>query len=538
MGHKRAMKSKATAKRILGEVPLSADIYWLLRQSEGAPTKNYYLNKLDAALPHWVDQVTKSRDRSNLEGKKILIFAALHYWISHITLVGSTLSGLGHDVNLMYLPFARWEEPINRFDLRRQDLYTKGVLQKANSILNPISLLDVKVGNVHVPKHLEKQVEKISLRDTQYTLQQERVYTDSSLYRLRLARNRDAAQKALHWMMEESPEVVVIPNGSILEMGIVYEVAKYLGIPTITYEFGEQRNRIWLALNKEVMRQETNDLWESLKDRPFPNVELEKVRDLFDSRQKADLWKNFSRQWQVVPSQGGDQVRQTLGLDERPVVVLAANVIGDSLTLDRQLFSDSMTEWLERTVKFFAERSDLQLVVRIHPGERYAKGPSVADTVNQALQMIPENIHFIHADDETNTYDLLEIADIGLVYTTTVGLEMAMSGVPVLVVGQTHYRGKGFTFDPDSWENYFARLVYFAQDQKSFRLTPEQIELAWKYAYVFFFEYPAPFPWPMPKFWKELEEWPIERVLSAEGMAEYGDTFHYLVGEPRSWTDS
>ena len=108
------------------------------------------------------------------------------------------------------------------------------------------------------------------------------------------------------------------------------------------------------------------------------------------------------------------------------------------------------------------------------------------------MQTIPENIHLISAEDQTNTYDLLEIADVGLVYTTTVGLEMAMSGVPVLVVGQTHYRGKGFTFDPSTWEDYFSMLVSFGQDRESFRLTSEQIELAWQYAYIFFFEYPAP----------------------------------------------
>ncbi len=37
--------------------------------------------------------------------------------------------------------------------------------------------------------------------------------------------------------------------------------------------------------------------------------------------------------WQEQPSQGGEQIRKTLQLDQRPVVLLAANVIGDSLTL-------------------------------------------------------------------------------------------------------------------------------------------------------------------------------------------------------------
>jgi hypothetical protein len=532
------MKPKVTAKRILGELPLTADLYWLLWQSEEPPIKNYYLNKLEAALPHWVDQVLNAKVPSKNNGKKVLIFAALHYWISHTTLIGTTLAGFGYDVVLMYLPYARWEVPINRFDLRRQDLYSKRVLRKAEPILQSVSLLDIKGQKEPLPEPIMQAVEEISLRDTQYTNQLEIVDQNSDLFKLRMARNSEAASKALNWMKSESPDVVIIPNGSILEMGIFYRVARYLGIPTTSYEFGEQRNRIWLALNKEVMRQETDDLWAVFRDYPVSESELERLRELFASRQKADLWKNFSRRWQVSPSRGGEEVRQSLNLDDRPVILLAANVIGDSLTLGRQIFSENMTEWLQRTVQYIAERSDLQLVVRIHPGERYTQGPSVAGIVKQALLSIPENIRLIGADEKINTYDLVEIADLGLVYTTTVGLEMAMSGIPVVVVGQTHYREKGFTLDPSSWEDYFNLLERYAQDPQSFQLSAEQVDLAWQYAYNFFFKYPAPFPWPMPRFWKELVDWPIDRVLSAEGLSEYGDTFRYLVGEPRKWTTS
>lgn len=528
------MNSKTTAKKILGDLPLTADIYWLFRQSEDPPTKTFYLNKLEEALPSWVDQVTKS-DKFSQPGKRVLIFAALHYWISHAALLGAALSGLGHKVVMAYLPYAKWQEPINRFDLRRQNLYARSVLSKGAPILEAVSLLDVKNIGEPLPKPLEEAVEEISLRDTQYTLQVEEINQDSDLYRLRMERNTKAASTSLSWMKANSPQVVIVPNGSILEMGIVYRVARYLGIPTISYEFGEQRNRIWLAQDKEVMRQETDELWAICKDRQLTEDEWGKVRDLFDSRQKADLWKNFSRRWQVTPSQGGDQVRQSLGLDARPVVLLAANVIGDSLTLGRQYFSRNMTEWLERTVRYFADHSDLQLVVRIHPGERYTKGPSVAALVNEALPTIPENIHLISANDQINTYDLLEISDLGLVYTTTVGLELAMSGIPVVVAGHTHYRDKGFTIDPSSWEDYFRILDQFAQDPQRYQLTPEKVDISWRYAFRFFFDYPAPFPWPMPRFWKELEIWPIERVLSKEGLAQYGDTFQYLVGETRQW---
>ena len=148
---------------------------------------------------------------------------------------------------------------------------------------------------------------------------------------------------------------------------------------------------------------------------------------------------------------------------------------------------------------------------------------------------MPENIRLVEANDPINTYDLVEIADVGLAYTTTVGMEMAMSGVPAIVVGQTHYRQKGFTLDPDSWPAYFKLLDQVVADPQAFRLSRSQVEQAWQYAYRFFFEYPLPFPWHLLHFWKELETWPFERVLSPEGQAEFGAAFRALAGEARDW---
>ncbi len=85
------------------------------------------------------------------------------------------------------------------------------------------------------------------------------------------------------------------------------------------------------------------------------------------------------------------------------------------------------------------------MVIRVHPGEVLTHGPSMVDVVQKALPELPENIHLVGPKDKVNTYDLIEMADLGLVYTTTTGMEMAMSGVPVIVAGVTHYKGNGFT---------------------------------------------------------------------------------------------
>jgi hypothetical protein len=535
------MVTKQDLKNILGQIPLTAEAFWYLRQPGKPVTPEFTLDHLEQSIPEWRTQVLNSnvytsvnRSLPSGKNKQVFIFATLRYWLEHATLLGMALAGLGHSVTLSYLPYARWQESIDAFNLRRQNVYAEDVLVKASPLLKVVPLLSQsKVSRL--PLELQQAVELVSLRDTQYTLQVEEVSLDGDLYKLRLQRNHVAACAAFLYLKRHKPDVTILPNGTILEFGVIYQVARYLGIPTITYEFGEQRERIWLAQNAEVMRQDTSELWRARQNQALSHDQQNQVRKLFTARQRASLWENFARRWQGVPSEGGAQVRHNLGMDERPIILLATNVIGDSLTLGRQVFSDSMTEWLERTMRFFAARPDVQLVVRIHPGELITKGPSVADVVHKSLPSIPENIHLVHADAKVNTYDLVEIANLGLVYTTTVGMEMVMSGVPVIVVGNTHYRSKGFTLDPESWEAYFELLASVLADQASVCLTQSQVEQAWNYAYRFFFEYPQPFPWHLVHFWKDLESWSVSRVLSDEGLFTYLKTFNYLVGEPIHW---
>lgn len=525
---------RTALKQLLGDIPLTAEAYWYLRQA-GKPIKtSFSLQRLDKELPAWSSAVVNSARRSQ-SGKHIMIFGVLHYWISHAALLGMALAGQGHQVSLAFLPYARWQTPLNRFDLRRQNLYARSVLGKASPWIRAVSFLDSGLSTDKLPADIREAVAEISLRDTQYTLQVEVVNSNSDLYLLRLERNTQAACAALDWMNENRPEMVIIPNGSILEFGVVNQVARFLGIPVVTYEFGEQRQRIWLAQDAEVMRQQTDDLWKARAGQELTEEQLDQVRTLFAARQRASLWENFARRWQGVPSTGGSQVRATLGLDSRPVVLLATNVIGDSLTLGRQVFSDSMTEWLVQTVRYFSRFPEAQLVVRIHPGELVTKGPSVASVVQGALPEIPAHIHLIPADAQVNTYDIVEIADLGLVYTTTVGMEMAMTGVPVIAVGQTHYRGKGFTLDPNSWEAYFDLLGQVLAAPEQFRLSREQVERAWEYAYRFFFEYPHPFPWHLVQMWNDIKEWPLERFFSEAGQARFSRTFAYLAGEKVVW---
>ncbi|HEY3344609.1 MAG TPA: hypothetical protein VGJ97_06765 [Anaerolineaceae bacterium] len=522
-------------KEILGEIPLAAELYWLVRQN-GKPVSRFSLKHLQTVMPEATAQAARfAKDAP--AGKRVFIFATLHYWIEHTALLGLALAGQGHKVTYGFLPYSEWQKPINRFDLRRQNVYARKVLEEAEPLMQSVSLLDLKLRTHVLPRELAQAVDQITSYDTQYTLQSEEIDPKSAIYKLRHERNQAAALAAFTWMQSGKPDVVIVPNGTIQELGVIYRVARYLKIPVVTYEFGDQRQRIWLAQNSEIMRQETNALWTARQDVPLSEAQMERIRSMYAARQNATVWENFARRWQGSPAQGGEQARAALGLDSRPVILLATNVLGDSLTLGRQVFSQNMAEWISRTVQYFAGCPDVQLVVRIHPGETLTHGPSMVDVVRQVLPKLPEHIHLIGPKEKVNTYDLIDVADLGLVYTTTVGMEMAMNGIPVIVTGQTHYRGRGFTFDPDSWVAYFKILGQVIAKPSSFRLSHQQMERAWEYAYRFFFDFPRPFPWHLVRMWEDYQAHPLEAVLSPEGLEQYGATFRYLTGEPLDWKD-
>ena len=71
------------------------------------------------------------------------------------------------------------------------------------------------------------------------------------------------------------------------------------------------------------------------------------------------------------------------------------------------------------------------------------------------------------------------------------GLEIALRRIPVIVSGASFVRGKGFTYDVSSAEEYLDLLERVPNIE---RLSDEKFERAAKYAYHFFFRRQIDFP--------------------------------------------
>ena len=78
-------------KEFIGKIPYTAELYDALRQVQ--PRTRYNLEQLKVALPAAVKQVRPYVEKAPT-GKKLLLFATLHYWVEQAAMVGLALRGL------------------------------------------------------------------------------------------------------------------------------------------------------------------------------------------------------------------------------------------------------------------------------------------------------------------------------------------------------------------------------------------------------------------------------------------------------------
>ena len=90
-----------------------------------------------------------------------------------------------------------------------------------------------------------------------------------------------------------------------------------------------------------------------------------------------------------------------------------------------------------------AQRDDVELIIKVHPnlGGNYYIGKATDElsTYQQMRSSLPPNVRIVLPEDAVNVYALTDAADVGLTFGSTIGLEMAMLGKPVLLSSRGLY---------------------------------------------------------------------------------------------------
>jgi len=283
------------------------------------------------------------------------------------------------------------------------------------------------------------------------------------------------------------PDVVFLLNGLFGAERTIRQVALGQGVRTPTYEIAPRGGALVLSQDAAAPDYDLDRLWARVKDRPLNERQRSETIGLLEDRARGvGAHESYCDRVEDDPA----QLRSRLGLSGcQPIVSLFTNVTWDSATIGHDIAFESMFDWVEQSVRLAAGR-DVALVVRIHPAEgRWGTREAVQEAIGSRLGEIPANVRFVAAADALSSYALLDISNLSLTYTTTVGLEAAARGKPVAVAGDTHYRGRGFTIDIASAQD-LARVLAAAPQE----LPAPNSELAERYAHMFFFRAMIPFP--------------------------------------------
>ncbi|MGB8166693.1 MAG: hypothetical protein WCF18_04330 [Chthoniobacteraceae bacterium] len=138
-------------------------------------------------------------------------------------------------------------------------------------------------------------------------------------------------------------------------------------------------------------------------------------------------------------------------------IFVPLNLRWDSAALSRTRLFPTVEEWLTELVQWVATEPAARLCIRQHPAERN-KVTASSDDVGALVRKINtagDRVRFVAAEDPVNSYDLLRTARVVLPFTSTLGMEAPMLGIPVVTSAKNYYETFRFASRAESPEHYF-----------------------------------------------------------------------------------
>lgn len=319
------------------------------------------------------------------------------------------------------------------------------LVREADAILsvpNQRSLIDLEIEGI--------QIGKIALY--QLMLRRKRIETDLSQeefsdYLVELRNTIYAWQAGKKLLDLEKPDCVVVYNALYSINRVICQLAERRGIPHyFLHAGGNLFNRLqtlWIGRGDtfsffpHLLRQ-----WPRFSEVPCRiedismitehYLELLRGRSTFVySKPKSSDYKDIRKYFGVRPEQKLLVATLSSYDEER-----AAEVVGARVHAKTPLFATQI-QWVQSLISYAEKRPDLFLILRVHPREFPNKREGVmshhALQLKEAFADVPSNVFVNWPDDDISMYDLADQADVFLNSWSSVGKEMALLGIPVVL---------------------------------------------------------------------------------------------------------
>lgn len=243
---------------------------------------------------------------------------------------------------------------------------------------------------------------------------------------------------------------IVLPGGVFASSGVMRSVAERLGIRVATYDSGEG-----------ILLTSCNGVAAWLSDIPRAFTQLDPRDDdwiaelaeceLQGRRGASNGSSVFGGIFQAAPADAS-----TGGAD----VLIPLNLSFDTAALGRHRVFQNQIELMLETVRWVLARPTGTVLIRRHPVERLPglrSRDEYGDILRREFGDTPR-LRYVDETEKVSTYALLSGARVVVPYTSTVGVEATMLGVPVVTESASYYADMGFVWSARTRDEYFSFL--------------------------------------------------------------------------------
>ena len=253
-------------------------------------------------------------------------------------------------------------------------------------------------------------------------------------------------------------DIILSNHGFYIPQGIVAKIAENKKIDFVTWTSGARKNTFIFSHNKTYNKDIVNENVNEWKNTNLDKIET-KIDDYLNSKVIGS--EDYVYQKNNIDLDAKKYL-QSKNIDHSKLMIgMTTNVIWDAqLHYDNTIFKNMM-DWVFKTVSYFINRSDLNLIIRVHPTEVKADRPAREKVKNEILKVfpnLPKNIIIIDSSEIISTYKILDECNAILTYGTKMDIEYSARGFPVIAAGEALTKNKNLVFEPKDIEEYYLLL--------------------------------------------------------------------------------
>ncbi|HMS63841.1 MAG TPA: hypothetical protein PKD83_01155 [Ignavibacteria bacterium] len=295
------------------------------------------------------------------------------------------------------------------------------------------------------------------------------------------------AEAAENSIKKYKPAKAYMSHGIYADWGPALSVILKKNIPTTSYVCCYLNAHFYfgtITSFKKTFLNIDDSSWEHYKIKELKEKQINRLMNFTDRRYLNNVSQDMKG---LLKEYTGDKEFFCRKYDidpKKPVWGVMTHINWDAVSDYFPMLHKNFDEWLYETIKVIRDTDEVQWLIKIHPSEINDNPLTGCQKfIEKNFPDLPSHIKVVKMDDDISPRDFYGLLDGAVTVMGTGGLELSMLGKPVILAGEAHYSGKGFTYDAKSREHYDQLL----RDVKNIkRNSEEMLKLSLKYGYIYF----------------------------------------------------